>query len=437
MSYRTVPGSRSRYALVAFGADGRERDDDADASGVLFSERVAADVASARPSDVFVFCHGWKGDVPAAEEQYGRWIAAMEGGAGLADAGRRRPGFSPFWIGVHWPSQPWGDEELGSGDASFLPSDPVDLYVARLGDRPGLREAVTAVFAAAARDPAADRLPPDAEAAYRRIDALLTEVGSEGEAAAPGDDREPFDAHAYFEVARGDAEADFGFGDLGGILGPLRQLSFWKMKERARTVGEGGMHAFLVSLLQAGEGAGTRVHLMGHSFGCIVVSAMLCGPAGTARPLGVHSLALVQGALSHWSYCKDIPVAPGIPGYFSRLLDAGTVLGPIVTTRSVHDAALSRFYPLGAGVADEVSFGPGGYPRYGALGAFGAQALAPRASDLAMEAAGKTYPFEPGHVYNLEASMFIRKGEGASGAHNDIDGPEVAHMIWSAALAGT
>ena len=45
------------------------------------------------------------------------------------------------------------------------------------------------------------------------------------------------------------------------------------------------------------------------------------------------------------------------------------------------------------------------------------------------------YDFAAGGVYNLEASEFISHGGGASGAHSDIDGPEVAHVIWAAALA--
>ena len=44
------------------------------------------------------------------------------------------------------------------------------------------------------------------------------------------------------------------------------------------------------------------------------------------------------------------------------------------------------------------------------------------------------YKFEAGKIYNLESSKFIRKGGGVSGAHSDIDGPEVAHALWQAAL---
>jgi hypothetical protein len=45
------------------------------------------------------------------------------------------------------------------------------------------------------------------------------------------------------------------------------------------------------------------------------------------------------------------------------------------------------------------------------------------------------YDFAPGTITNLESSRFIVKGDGPSGAHSDIDGPQVAHAIWQAALA--
>ena len=44
---------------------------------------------------------------------------------------------------------------------------------------------------------------------------------------------------------------------------------------------------------------------MGHSFGCIVASATVAGPAAQrVLPRPVDSLFLVQGALSLWAYCQ-------------------------------------------------------------------------------------------------------------------------------------
>jgi hypothetical protein len=83
---------------------------------------------------------------------------------------------------------------------------------------------------------------------------------------------------------------------------------------------------------------------MGHSFGCIVVSAMLAGPRGAGLIRPVHSAALLQGAFSLWSYCSDIPVARGRPGYFHGVVNGGRVAGPIITSQSTFDVAVGRYY---------------------------------------------------------------------------------------------
>jgi hypothetical protein len=190
----------------------------------------------------------------------------------------------------------------------------------------------------------------------------------------------------------------------------------------------------LLAALQRATDEKVHFHLMGHSFGCIVVSATLAGPAGQGeivRP--VDSVMLIQGALSLWSYCSDIPHAPGQSGYFHSLISGRRVRGPIITTQSVFDTAVGRFYPLGAGVARQVAFAPNEYPKYGGVGSFGVRGPGLEVGDLAMLPVGETYKFEPGKVYNLESSHFICEGSGASGAHSDIAKPEVAHAFWAAA----
>jgi hypothetical protein len=49
--------------------------------------------------------------------------------------------------------------------------------------------------------------------------------------------------------------------------------------------------------------------------------------------------------------------------------------------------------------------------------------------------ADRVYGFVPGKVYNLDGGRFIRHGGGFSGAHSDIDNPQVAHAVWQAAGA--
>jgi general stress protein YciG len=429
MPYKTIPNTDVSYALIAFDADGNERSDDPQGVGGKMSARILQDAAAAAPSHIFFFSHGWKGDVPAAIDQYNRWIKAMTDLT--ADAAAMGAGFKPLWIGLHWPSQPWGDDELGS--SSFEPSavasdDLLERYVARLGgDEQTVRGLLRIILDENETNAGAMSLRPPVADAYRR---LAEQIGRKpGRPGGPPDAEEAaFDPDQAFEAGN-EGGAAFGGGfDFGGLLGPLRQLSFWKMKNRARTVGEGGMHSFIASLQQALPA--TRLHLMGHSFGCIVVSSILGGPGGAkALPRAVDSLVLVQGALSLWGYAESIP-GHKTAGYFNPMIKRGAVRGPIVITRSEHDTAVGTFYPIAARLSGKVDFAP--LPEYGAIGAFGMQGIGNvSAAELLPHTA--SYDFKPGMIHNLDGSRFIAKMDGSSGAHSDIDGPQVAHAIWQAA----
>src|SRR5262249_17257509 len=282
MPYKTIPATAVKYALIAFDSAGRERTDDPEGVGALMSRRVLQDAAADPPTHVFLFSHGWKGDVPAAIDQYNRGIKAM---ASLdRDIQAMGASFKPLWIGLHWPSQPWGDDELGgnSFEASSVGSNElVERYVNRLGGDPQqVRELLRIIFAENDVNAGAMTMPPHVADAYRKL-AGASGKASGGADAAPEADGVAFDAKAAFEAGN-DAGDAFGGISLGGLLGPLRQLSFWKMKNRARTVGEGGMHTFVASMQQALPN--TRFHLMGHSFGCIVFSSVLGGPGGAPPP---------------------------------------------------------------------------------------------------------------------------------------------------------
>ena len=432
MPIETFSGSKITCYLIAFDADGRERTDDPDG---LMSQRAAELLGTEPITDVFVPSHGWMSAVPEAERQYARWVGAMsEARADIDRLSTARPGFRPLVIGLHWPSRPWGDEEFGT--VAFAPGRGVqgliDDYAERIADTPQARAALTAIFAAAADNIDPVHPPQEVLDAYTILDEQA-QLGGEGPGAAPGADHEPFDAERVLHAAR-QSETAFGRFDIGGLLAPLRVLSFWKMKDRGRQIGETAGRGLLRRLQQA-AGPDARFHLMGHSFGCIVVSAILAGSGGDEPGVApVHSLTLLQGALSHWSYCADIPSTPGRPGYFHALADHWRVAGPILTTRSTFDHALGRFYPLGAGVARQVEFVPGELPEYGALGTFGARGPGAEIRDLDMLGADQPYDFVPGTIYNLEASRYIRHGRGTFGAHSDLAHKEVAHAVWEAAL---
>ena len=238
MPIETSSDGSLKYHLIAFDANGVERTDDPDG---LMSQRVADALAQESVTDVFLFSHGWKGDVPSARDQYDAWTAAMAGrGPDIERMRQRRPGFHPLLVGLHWPSLPWGEEAFGP--ASFALTDKpvedrVEQAAQRLTDTPAARDALRTLFAAASMNSTPASLSPEVRSAYAVLD-RETGMGSKGEGAAPGDDREPFNPEAQYQAARSGPVA-FGIGDrLGNLLSPLRNLSFWQMKDRARLFGE-------------------------------------------------------------------------------------------------------------------------------------------------------------------------------------------------------
>lgn len=423
------------YFLISYNEYSGERGDDSDG---LMSDAIAAALATGEYTDVLISSHGWKGDIPAAKDQFDRWFGALLGRTDDSDAAMgRRPGFKPLLVGLHWPSLPFGDEELGGesfGVVGTVPLDLVELYAQRLGDTAQVRAQLQVITDAAKDQAGAIVLPDEVKAAYLALNAELG-LGNGDLDGPPDADRNVFDPQAAFVAAR---MAPFGGFSLGGLLAPLRQLSYWTMKRRARMLGENAFHE-LVSRLMAIQPAvlaqPPRFHLMGHSFGCIVVSSTICGP-GAREPLPrkVSSLFMVQGALSLWSYCPAIALAGGKPGYFAALMAEGYVSGPVVVTRSSHDTAVGKIYPIASKLRGSVDFAPANFPKFGAIGAFGAQGLG---ADIVVDAgpmlsADQLYALAKGKLHNVDGSTFISRGEGFSGAHNDIDGPEVAHLWWEA-----
>jgi hypothetical protein len=442
MSVKKGKERDDRYHLVSFDAAGKERRND----GVPDSRDLTALLEREAPTDVFLISHGWYGDVPAARHQYGAWVTAMADCAADRQAAEARPGgFRSVVIGVHWPSLAWGNEDLGSASFAVAAGEGdapdggagggvarlVESSVSALADTPAVRDSVRAIVDAALDDPVPATLPRSVREAYERLDAELG-MGAEGEGAAPGEDRAPFDPEAVYQACLLEELASFGGLSFGGLLAPLRVLTFWHMKRRARDVGASGVAALLARLQQTAPAA--RFHLMGHSFGCIVVSSAVAATGNVGgRP--VDSLTLAQGAMSLWSFCSSIPSSPERPGYFHRVLAKGMVNGPIVVTTSVHDLAVRTFYPIGAGSRGQVDYPSDGLPTYGAIGTFGVRGPGIRVVDGDLRPVDEPYDLRPGVVYDLRGDDVIRDSEGMLGAHNDIAKPEVAHAVWQAALS--
>ncbi len=430
MPFLPIPGSSEKYALLSFDAAGQEVPE----GGRLFSDTLLEQAKQEQPTNVFFFSHGWKGDLPAAIDQYNRWIGAMV--RQKADRERMGPNFKPMWIGLHWPSLPFGEENLGA--ISFSPADPqleklLDEAVAHFGGGDAVRQPLEVIFRASVEDAGAVEVPPPVLQAYRDLAQAIGFNAGAGAGAAPDEEGEALDPQGALE-ATNLTGASFGLGDrlMSGLLSGVRQLSFWTMKKRARTVGENGMHRFIAALMNTTQ---ARVHLMGHSFGCIVTSSIIAGPNGnTPLPRPVNSVALVQGAFSLWAFGDQGQVPGSVKrGYFNPALPKA-VSGPFLTTQSQHDTAVGVYYPAAVFLDRDVSFAPANLPKSGAIGTFGIQGTQ-LAQTLPMLDENSDYSFEGGRIYNLTSDTFIKKMDGASGAHSDIDGPQVAHAIWQAALA--
>ncbi|MEK0180983.1 MAG: hypothetical protein EAZ98_06355 [Oscillatoriales cyanobacterium] len=441
MPIEKVPNTSLNYYLIAFDKDGNERDE---ADGKKLSEQIFSALANEPITDVFLMSHGWMGDIPAARNQYNDWIGAMaKQTADLEKIKQVRSEFNPLLIGLHWPSKPWGNEDLTSSVSFDInDEDPreqlVDEYASRIANTEAARQALHTILNSASEDNTLDSLPPEVLSAYQVLN-QEADLGTEGEGGAPGSDWEGFDPEAIYEASK-DEPVSFSTDSSSvwdKVLDPLRVLSYWKMKERARQIGENSGFN-LLKTLQEKAAETVRFHLMGHSFGCIVVSSILSGPKGKGilvRP--VDSLALVQGAVSLWSYCSKISYERDRPGYFNTIIAQSKVAGPIVTTHSQFDYAVGRMYPLAGKTAfSSVDFAPGQLPKYGGIGSFGLGGDDLAAENTNMLPCDASYDFKPGKIYNLESSKFIcnvELGGPTSGAHCDIAKPEVAHAVWSAA----
>ncbi|MBS1873976.1 MAG: hypothetical protein JSU00_12245 [Acidobacteria bacterium] len=431
MPYQLVPDTQVRYALIAFDKDGVERADDPDGINGRLSDRILAEAAAEPPTNVFFFSHGWLGDMPGAVAQYNSWIGAM---LDLGhDIARMGPEFRPLWIGLHWPSLAWGDEDLGGASFDAVGGDLSGLkqtYLNELGGTEEVRAALDVIFKENEQNAAAMVMPPRVVDAYNRLAAAIGFTG-EGPGAAPEAEGKPFDPVEAFEAA---GDSDFAPGAIvSALLWPLRRLSFWTMKARARTIGERGMHDFIARLQNALPH--TTFHLMGHSFGCVVVSSILGGVEGRSPlPRPLDSVVLAQGALSLWAYADRVG-SSSRQGYFNAALREPAVRGPVVTTRSKFDSAVGSLYPKAVAlVRANPDFGaddpltPPSLPVFGGIGTYGIRGYA-GVRDLEMLRSDGEYPFKGGQIYNLRGDAFIPD-------HNGITGPEVAHVIWQAAQAG-
>ncbi|GFG07303.1 CHAT domain-containing protein [Aspergillus udagawae] len=454
----------TEFYLICFDKYGVERREAGALLSVQIRDLLAKSYKSEDPyTDVFILSHGWKGDVPAAKISYSKWIRAMvEAKADCEKVAQQIQDFKPLIIGLHWPSLPFGDENLEDTHSWLLSSDNkifiekgVDTFAQTISDTMAARESLQTIIKTAQEMEESDDIPDQVLDAYRTLFTESDLVTDDLIESSPFVEQGGFDPAVILREAKEKQNASaeelpetlLGLRDLAKsmsdvILAPLRQLSFWRMKKRARIFGQTGANQLLRDFQSVAPM--TRFHLMGHSFGCIVVSGMIAGlPNGRSPAKPVQSLFLVQGALSLWSYADWIPAFENIPGYFNFIIRERLVRGPILVTTSKADKALDFYYPCGVRIYGSQLLGSdegneGKSTAYGALGIYGLRGLK-GIQEVTMVPEGQgtqSYDFEPGNVYNINADAVIKGGDGLSGAHNDIAHREVAHAFWASVLTG-
>ena len=161
------------------------------------------------------------------------------------------------------------------------------------------------------------------------------------------------------------------------------------MRRRARRC-RGG-----VSDCREDQGASPRlrIHLIGHSFGARLVTALAEGPAGQPT-LTFNTLTLLQAAFSHNGFAAKFDGSRD--GAFRAVLSGHKVTGPIVVTHSRNDRAVGVAYPLASRIAGQDAAGLGDdNDKFGGLGRNGAQHTPERVVGT-LQPVGSTYAFEPG-----------------------------------------
>jgi pimeloyl-ACP methyl ester carboxylesterase len=403
------------------------------------ADAAVALVGDEKLTDLLVFSHGWNNDMDQAWSLYRAWLAVIRPAVtrqGWTDANRKIGA-----VAVLWPSKQFAEPDAIPGGAASFGDDTNDLAA-----QVDALDGVLAPDVQATLRGLASQIEHDADAQKAFVETALGVLSdtyaSDAEAAneipkslfTAGADLlsqfSDFDETDFMAVSEGGAAAldDTGsatglsefFGNVvAGARNLLNYVTYYKMKERAGFVGRRGLAAVLKQIRAAHPTV--RIHLVGHSFGCRLVTASLLG-TDDGVAVNVDSMSLLQAAFSHNGFALDYD---GTSDGFFRLVvaPARRVLGPTMITHTKNDRAVGIAYPLASRLAGQVASALGDADdKYGALGRNGA-VKTPEAFERPMLAAGKDYDGLRDHqVHNLQADAFIS-------AHSDVRGAEVGEVI--------
>ena len=402
-------------------------------------------------TDVYLFSHGWNNDWAAASQRYDDFIYRY---AGLRTEHKLAypRGYKPMLVGLFWPSTalvlPWERAPHIAGSASDAVGTEGEQDFEELSRAlsDSERTRLARIFRpGAAFDPTMQR--DLAEILAPLWNRLQTGPGVD----VPVD---PITAGELLALWKGPAPAratdDDGFGGLAGgapsmgpqaalslsdVLGAPRDLvrlfTVLRMKDRAGRVGARGVSGLLRDVLGC---CGARVHLVGHSYGCIVVLSALSNIEKTSVVRPFDSALLLQAAVSRYCFAERIPGKADPGGYriaFDRLAQ------PILATFSKHDGPLTKFFHLA--VRRDADLGqpdmagaPPAPSKYAALGGFGPDGCTSaecRFEDI--RDVGIAYDLSPAAL-----RIIGLRADGAIHGHGDISVPATWWALYNQVSAG-
>lgn len=396
-------------------------------------------------TDVFLFSHGWNNDWDAASRRYEDFISGfiqMRAQNGLAFA----PEYRPALAGVFWPStalvMPWERApKFAAGGTSSIESD-VASWQQELDELasdvdPQLREEFYSL--------AQTKRLSDAQ--LKRLGEILAAViegyaeadkegsGTAGEspsgqqlldrskqlAKIKGSPRRTPGEFGFVDDSTTGPQAAFAVDDLDP-RGLIRLGTVLQMKDRAGIVGRDGVGPLLRDLLQADRDV--RVHLIGHSYGAIVVLSALCNIVENELAAKVDSVLLLQPAVSQWCFAGNVD-NEGYPGGYRSALDR--VRSPIMTTFSKNDMPLTKMFHFAArrdrDKGQPQMAAQGDLPRppssFAALGGFGPAGL----TEQELQVVDMTLPVTRYEIRDPAPKVVALKGDRTIPSHGDISVP--------------
>jgi len=407
-------------------------------------------------TDLIVISHGWSNDKAEAKSLYDKFFESMHSvieSKIVSGLGTRKLGA----VCIYWPSKRYADDDLIPGDGAASALQPNTDALMRLLER--MKEDPPRLPDSASPSPPA--MDEDSIAAMRRVHLdearrLVPELEHNAEARRnflfllraivdPSDANYDDGSVGFFErdaeelfqnlkkpvnaplgASAGGAttartEGAAGLVDLiEGMTAAARRLvnytTYYDMKQRAGVVGRAGLAQMLLRIRD--RKPDLRLHLVGHSFGGLLVTA-----AAHALPQNTPdvTLSLLQAAYSHNGLARNYD-GKQHDGAFRKLLAVRSASGPIIITHTKNDRAVGIAYPLASRFSrdEAAALGDENDP-YGGMGRNGARHT-PEASTGTLEAVGYPYVFATAKVYNLRADRFIT-------GHGDVTGVQVAYAV--------